>query len=289
MDYITFLFIIVVLILLIIIGIMILYDYTRNKFWDSLVSHDICEVPPAIEYRNSIYMTNKYEKKLAEALIDVSFAVTISNCPKVSKPLPNPAGFTRQKLLTSASDDKEPIMNAYIFYNTDKSRRCCFVFSGTFYKTQWINNFNCGSQHCISLNGYTPGMKIHSGFYKTYMELKKDIDEFIKKFKPKEIFITGHSLGGALATICGLDLHNYSPLVYSFASPRVGNNIFASTFNELLPYAQRIENSEDIITDLPPPILNSHFFTHTNNLVSFTCNLNSIRDNHSIAYRYFLP
>ena len=55
--------------------------------------------------------------------------------------------------------------------------------------------------------------------------------------RPSEILVTGHSLGGALAVLCGLDLIlnpvKYQPSVriITIGGPRVGNENFASFFD----------------------------------------------------------
>lgn len=68
--------------------------------------------------------------------------------------------------------------------------------------------------------------------------------------------ITGHSLGSALATLLAIDVAGNgvfaSPIVYTFASPRVGDKVFAGTYDSLVPVSWRIANLNDIVTQLPP-------------------------------------
>lgn len=68
--------------------------------------------------------------------------------------------------------------------------------------------------------------------------------------------ITGHSLGSALATLLAIDVAGNgvfaSPTVYTFASPRVGDKVFAGTYDSLVPVCWRIANLNDIVTQLPP-------------------------------------
>ncbi len=68
--------------------------------------------------------------------------------------------------------------------------------------------------------------------------------------------ITGHSLGSALATLLAIDVAGNnvfaSPTVYTFASPRVGDKVFAGSYDSLVPISWRIANLNDIVTQIPP-------------------------------------
>jgi hypothetical protein len=74
--------------------------------------------------------------------------------------------------------------------------------------------------------------------------------------------ICGHSLGGALATLLALDVAgntNFkSPTVYTYASPRTGDALFAHTYNQVAPNTYRIANRVDIVPKLPLPPLYEH-------------------------------
>ena len=68
--------------------------------------------------------------------------------------------------------------------------------------------------------------------------------------------VCGHSLGGALATLLALDVAangNFRrPTVYTYASPRVGDSLFAGTYDQVVTASNRIENRLDIVPKLPP-------------------------------------
>jgi predicted lipase len=72
----------------------------------------------------------------------------------------------------------------------------------------------------------------------------------------KTLRITGHSLGAALATLLAVDVSGNGvfpgPTVYTFGSPRVGDKVFAGTYDGLVPTSWRIANLNDIVPLLPP-------------------------------------
>jgi lipase (class 3) len=76
------------------------------------------------------------------------------------------------------------------------------------------------------------------------------------------VTISGHSLGGALATLLALDVAANTafsdPAVYSYGSPRTGDSLFASTYNQVVKNSYRIANRLDIVPTLPPPVDYEH-------------------------------
>ncbi|MFZ0964965.1 MAG: lipase family protein [Terriglobia bacterium] len=76
--------------------------------------------------------------------------------------------------------------------------------------------------------------------------------------------ICGHSLGGALATLLALDVAANTappfnnPVVYTYASPRVGDPQFVSVYNHVFPNTARIANRLDLVPKLPLPPLYDH-------------------------------
>lgn len=98
----------------------------------------------------------------------------------------------------------------------------------------------------------TQGM-IHSGFYFAYMEIRKELEEALqdKAYSKKPLYITGHSLGGALATVATKFTYHEGGLAacYTFGSPRVGNDDW---INNIKTPIHRLVNAADCVTMLPP-------------------------------------
>jgi hypothetical protein len=96
--------------------------------------------------------------------------------------------------------------------------------------------------------------KVHRGFIDAYKSLEKEIEASLEKVKGLPLYITGHSLGAALATIATQYLERNHLIrdriaaCYTFGSPRVGNNEFDREFKSAI---YRVVNTTDIVTVIP--------------------------------------
>eukprot|EP00468_Gymnochlora_sp_CCMP2014_P008174 CAMPEP_0167758408 /NCGR_PEP_ID=MMETSP0110_2-20121227/10451_1 /TAXON_ID=629695 /ORGANISM="Gymnochlora sp., Strain CCMP2014" /LENGTH=169 /DNA_ID=CAMNT_0007644679 /DNA_START=478 /DNA_END=987 /DNA_ORIENTATION=- len=102
-----------------------------------------------------------------------------------------------------------------------------------------------------------PKLAIHAGFYDAYLCFKPRIIEFLKSkdVEGYPLVITGHSLGGALATIAAFDLtHMHEKQVHSvwtYGEPRNGNSIFSERYAKIIPTHWRHTHRRDIVPHVP--------------------------------------
>ncbi|KAJ3680000.1 hypothetical protein LUZ60_016278 [Juncus effusus] len=114
-------------------------------------------------------------------------------------------------------------------------------------------------------------VQVHSGFLNAYDSVRTRILTLLKfaiGYNDKDditslplwhVYITGHSLGGALATLLALELSSsqmakkgvINVTMYNFGSPRVGNRRFAQVYNSKVKDSWRIVNHRDIIPTVP--------------------------------------
>lgn len=169
------------------------------------------------------------------------------------------------------------------------------VFRGTSNLGEWISNVKLIQQSYTTVNDPDIAGETHWGFRRTYdrperydpksgkilwatrwfdrtflndaSSIRETVQTTLKNLCPPntekaKIYVTGHSLGGALATLATahikrlIDEGNISahyPILYSFASPRVGDVEFAKAFEKIECY--RIANSEDLVPKIPLPTL----------------------------------
>ena len=104
------------------------------------------------------------------------------------------------------------------------------------------------------------GVKVHKGFYKQFKSLEDDLNSNISKLLSdnpliNKLCITGHSLGGGVATIASVYFKNlYKNLeveCFTIGSPRAGNANFVKLYKELIKTSYRIVNHNDPIQYVP--------------------------------------
>ncbi|MEM6362508.1 MAG: lipase family protein [Bacteroidota bacterium] len=129
------------------------------------------------------------------------------------------------------------------------------------------------------------GGKVHTGFFLEWVSIERDIliqlDDWekvrIKKGQTlPPLLVTGHSLGGALATMAAASLQENGIKVtgvYTFGQPRVGDGKFSSHLNKKIAGKFfRFVNNNDVVPHLPPPWLTGNLFRlykHTGSLKYF--------------------
>ena len=113
-----------------------------------------------------------------------------------------------------------------------------------------------------------------------------------KKYSKAKILITGHSvikiylylkiffqLGAALAELLALDLASHFSIkidyVYSFESPRLGNQEFAEYYAKKISNSYRIVHEYDIVPHLP---LQKMGFQHINNEIWYNEDCSSYKE-----------
>ena len=110
------------------------------------------------------------------------------------------------------------------------------------------------------------GALVHSGF-KRYLDLVwPQVTQCVAAYRAnhpnQNICITGHSLGGALATLAFTRLNDPASSLITFGCPRVGNPAYCNVIDAAARTRAyyRVVDNLDIVTHVPPDFLN--FYAH---------------------------
>jgi predicted lipase len=179
---------------------------------------------------------------------------------EINQPLPKPFE-TFEKV-------NEKNIQAYLF---EGKKHLAVVFRGTDEISDIFNNINIFPVK-------TKIGRIHKGFYNAFLKINYLIKDKIETSE-KKIFVTGHSLGAAIATIFSAVNKEKNPILITFGSPMVGTKSFTKQNKDLLHI--RWINSKDIICKIP------FFFSHFGEKRILESNsFFSLKKNHKIR-KYF--
>lgn len=105
---------------------------------------------------------------------------------------------------------------------------------------------------------------VHAGFYEAFKLVEQRLEAAINTVPGKSVYLTGHSLGGAVALVASAamggrdDLGNRIAAVYTFGSPRVGDRNFPRIVKA--PH-YRVVISGDVVPLVPPSWMNGYAHT----------------------------
>lgn len=142
----------------------------------------------------------------------------------------------------------------YVGY--DKSENSIVVaFRGTDSIQDWLTDVDFFLKPFMN---YTEE-KAHEGFVRAYkfveVQLKASFKKYLDAHPTAKVEIVGHSLGGALTTIAGIDLTDSFNLqdvtVISYGAPRVGNLAFSQLFAKRVGTSWRVVHWDDIVPTVP--------------------------------------
>jgi hypothetical protein len=130
------------------------------------------------------------------------------------------------------------------------------VTRGTMNPFDWLADFDA----VVTLSGVDLGFStVFSG---TTLDDGTPLASWISGREPNPILLTGHSMGGSLATIgakVSMAATGKKPRLLTFASPRTLGILEAATLGtELADGSSRIVNLRDLVPEEPPPILLHH-------------------------------
>jgi triacylglycerol lipase len=96
---------------------------------------------------------------------------------------------------------------------------------------------------------------VHTGFRAHARKILPDIQSYIAQHPGRAIYLTGHSLGGAMALYIAQELEwaGYDGIqLFTYGAPRLGNRSYVKNIKNIQHH--RYVNSNDLVPRLPPAI-----------------------------------
>lgn len=136
-------------------------------------------------------------------------------------------------------------------------------FRGSKSIRNWITDLLFLMDPCSDL---TSGCEAHAGFLSAWADVQSTVmsatRSLVASHPSYRVVVTGHSLGGAVATLAVAYMRQAGIAcdLYTFGSPRVGNQAFAAFVTGQPGAEYRLTHTDDPVPVLPPMLLD---YRHT--------------------------
>ncbi|MDR6671819.1 lipase family protein [Xanthomonas sp. 1678] len=154
-----------------------------------------------------------------------------------------------------------------LFQSIHDARICLFAFRGTDSDLDIYEDLDFVTTDFVPSGGtLSPPPRVSAGFYGIYNDrgggmrasMREQLFALLTHFAPIEVYVTGHSLGGALSQLFSLDLAVSQPRRrmrnINFCSPMVGDASWGRAYAAAIPAADstRCYNYWDYAPTVPP-------------------------------------
>lgn len=188
-----------------------------------------------------------------------------SNIKFCSDLIVNPtAQRTRVELVLVA--EKDELGTGYVAVDHDQEV-VMLAFRGSSTQQDWFSDFQIHPTAYVPVSyfnylklveeGYIPACekcRVHRGFYRFAKTLSRDflakVERIFNLYPNYNLVVTGHSLGAALASLCGIELvlRGFDPLVLTYATPKMFNGPLRDWVNTIFKskkiHAESVEKQE---------------------------------------------
>lgn len=156
------------------------------------------------------------------------------------------------KVLTRNSKETSTDVTGYVA--VDNTNKLIVVsFRGSASIDAWRTNLEFDTVSTDICSGCTA----HRGFWKSWVDARDRVIPAVKQasttFPSYSVVVTGHSLGGAIATLAAAQLRNtgYTVALYNFGSPRIGGATISTYITNQAGGNYRLTHWNDPIPKLP--------------------------------------
>ncbi|KAI1719696.1 lipase (class 3) domain-containing protein [Ditylenchus destructor] len=206
---------------------------------------------------NPIPKQTDYDEEYARKMLNLAagaYSLTPDAC--IQRTFTSAHKYTLVNSNTESCDGFSNLCSFYVSVS-ELRREIIVVFRGTKSKEQLFLEGWQSLQPGVDFYGIG---KVNKYFFRALNTLWDNLEPALidQKYKDYNVTFTGHSLGGALASLASirtvLDNRRRSDQIklYTFGQPRVGCSKFAFKHDELVPHSFRVINRLDIVPHLPP-------------------------------------
>lgn len=154
---------------------------------------------------------------------------------------------------TYAISDLSYDTHGYIGYQPN-NKAITVVYRGSESFQNWLSDLDA----VLTRYPLCDNCEVHKGFYGAEQVVVPNVISEVwrlqKKYPEYNVYVTGHSLGAAIATLTAADLSHMgvkNVKLFNYGSPRVGNTAFADFYPSIVDSVSRVTHHKDIVPHVP--------------------------------------
>lgn len=182
------------------------------------------------------------------------------------------------------------ISSVYWGFVLVSDRSNILIYRGTQRRNEWLRTIYARQVESSQEPDFKFVGSVHQGFARIYGELAPPTLTVLKQLNPAvPLYIAGHSLGAAIATLAAMDIALQLPefkqqiRLYCYAGPRVGDPTFAEAHSQLIPNSYRVANWADPTPLVPPNHARGITYVHVGEPWGFVSEKGDIGSHHYIS------
>ena len=169
--------------------------------------------------------------------------------------------FTGRWEIISESSTSKYFTYNYVLWRSDEYKKYILAFPGTRNDAKELLS-EAVNIKMVKYNN--DGVKVANYFYKVMLEIKEilftnQVLQDINNHPGYQFIVTGHSLGGAVASVVLYDAVNSNyinpslnePVMITYGQPRTGNEKYVKDFNSKIPNYFRVVRDGDLVASIP--------------------------------------
>lgn len=220
----------------------------------------LVELPPGQYNRNAFANFNEasgnFDPDVARAMMWMSQLAYETHVPQTINTVSGFWTLSGVKPLIQSAKSTLPVSDTRgVIAQRDGATIVAFAGTDPLILKNWVSDFYLGRSKADA----------HQGFEDAAAAVWNDVQAALTAASAagSPIFITGHSLGAALAVVTAdrarREIGIARAQVYLYGCPRVGHLDFATEYNATLgPTTYRLVHGHDIVPTVPPPLLKFH-------------------------------
>jgi hypothetical protein len=201
---------------------------------------------------SSVVFANSYNIDVANTAVWLSGA---AYCGKENYKTMKLSGPATNFIVDNILYDPKTDLQGYIGF-LKSTKTIYVVFRGSSSKLNWMADFEATKRKYETYPECE--CDVHHGFYDATKNLKQQTINYVKEIIEvtgyKNLIITGHSLGAAIAQLISMELFavNVQNQIYNFGQPRIGDEKYAKFVNHIMEDFARFTHNKDMIPHTPP-------------------------------------